>query len=62
LPVIEALASGTPVIASSVGPLPELVGPAGLLVEPRDPSRLAVALATMWADDGVHDEPLAIYP
>ncbi len=55
LPVIEALASGTPVIASSVGPLPELVGPAGLLVEPRDPTRLAVALATMWADDGVHD-------
>jgi glycosyltransferase involved in cell wall biosynthesis len=54
LPVIEALASGTPVIASSVGPLPELVGPAGLLVEPRDPNRLAVALATMWADDGVH--------
>ena len=55
LPVIEALASGTPVIASSVGPLPELVGPAGLLVEPRDPTRLAVALATMWADDDVHD-------
>ena len=59
LPVIEALASGTPVIASSVGPLPELVGPAGLLVEPRDPSRLAVALATMWADDGVHDRVAA---
>jgi alpha-1,3-rhamnosyl/mannosyltransferase len=55
LPVIEALASGTPVIASSVGPLPELVGPAGLLVEPRDADRLAVALATLWADDDVHD-------
>jgi glycosyltransferase involved in cell wall biosynthesis len=55
LPVIEALASGTPVVASSVGPLPELVGPAGLLVEPRDADRLAVALATIWADDGVHD-------
>lgn len=54
LPVIEALASGTPVIASSVGPLPELVGPAGLLVEPRDPNRLAVALAALWADDDVH--------
>jgi hypothetical protein len=59
LPVIEALASGTPVIASSIGPLPELVGPAGLLVEPRDPSRLAVALATMWTDDGVHDRVAA---
>jgi alpha-1,3-rhamnosyl/mannosyltransferase len=55
LPVIEALASGVPVVASSVGPLPELIGPAGLLVEPRDADRLAVALATTWADDGVHD-------
>jgi len=59
LPVIEALASGTPVIASSVGPLPELVGPAGLLVEPRDANRLAVALATLWADDDVHDRVAA---
>jgi glycosyltransferase involved in cell wall biosynthesis len=54
LPVIEALAAGTPVVASAVGPLPELVGPAGLLVEPRDPDRLAVAIATIWADDTVH--------
>ncbi len=54
LPVIEALASGTPVVASSIGPLPELVGPAGLLVEPRDAGRLAVALAAIWADDVVH--------
>ena len=51
LPVIEALAVGTPVVASAVGPLPELVGPAGLLVEPRDADRLAVAIATIWADD-----------
>ena len=54
LPVIEAIASGTPVIASAVGPLPEVTGAAGLLVEPRDADRLAVALATMWADDDVH--------
>jgi glycosyltransferase involved in cell wall biosynthesis len=55
LPVIEALASGTPVVASAVGALPELVGAAGLLVEPRDPERLATAIATIWADDTVHD-------
>jgi glycosyltransferase involved in cell wall biosynthesis len=54
LPVIEAIACGTPVIASAVGPLPELIGPAGLLVEPGDPDRLAVALATLWTDDAVH--------
>lgn len=55
LPVIEAIASGTPVVASSVGPLPELVGPAGLLVEPRHADRLAVALSAIWADDAVRD-------
>jgi glycosyltransferase involved in cell wall biosynthesis len=60
LPAIEAIAVGTPVVATSVGPLPELVGGAGLLVEPRDRDRLAVALATIWADDRVHDGVAAV--
>jgi glycosyltransferase involved in cell wall biosynthesis len=60
LPVIEALAAGTPVVASAVGPIPELVGRAGLLVEPGDADRLAVALATIWADDGVYEGIAAI--
>jgi glycosyltransferase involved in cell wall biosynthesis len=54
LPVIEAIAAAAPVVASAVGALPELVGAAGILVEPRDPARLAVALATIWSDDRVH--------
>ncbi len=55
MPALEAIASGTPVVASAVGALPEAVGTAGILVEPRDPERLASALATAWADDRVHD-------
>ena len=55
MPALEAIASGTPVVASAVGALPEAVGTAGILVEPRDPDRLASALATAWADDRVHD-------
>jgi glycosyltransferase involved in cell wall biosynthesis len=51
---IDALACGTPVIASAVGALPELVGTAGILVPPREPGRLAVALRTVWADRRVH--------
>lgn len=54
LSAIESIATGTPVIASAVGPLPELVGAAGLLVEPRDVDRLANALRTVWTDDRVH--------
>jgi glycosyltransferase involved in cell wall biosynthesis len=46
---LEALASGIPVIASRTGALPEIVGPAGIIVEPRDPGRLAAALATIWS-------------
>jgi glycosyltransferase involved in cell wall biosynthesis len=55
LAAIEALAAGTPVVASAVGALPELVGTAGILVEPRDAGRLAQALATTWTDDAVHE-------
>ncbi len=54
LAAIEAIASGTPVVASAVGALPTIVGAAGIIVEPRDPGRLAVALATIWTDDGIH--------
>ncbi|HKG56508.1 MAG TPA: glycosyltransferase, partial [Candidatus Limnocylindrales bacterium] len=55
LAAVEAIASGTPVVASAVGALPDIVGTAGILVEPRDPGRLAVALATAWSDDGIHE-------
>ena len=54
LPVLEALAVGVPVIASRVGPLAEIVGTAGIIVEPRDEPRLAAALRTLWSDDRLH--------
>jgi glycosyltransferase involved in cell wall biosynthesis len=60
LAAVESIATGTPVIASAVGALPELVGPAGLLVEPRDPDRMATALRTMWVDDPVHGRLVAM--
>jgi glycosyltransferase involved in cell wall biosynthesis len=51
LPALDAIAAGIPVVAGSVGALPEAVGRAGILVEPRDPERLAKAIQTAWADD-----------
>jgi glycosyltransferase involved in cell wall biosynthesis len=53
LPALDAIAAGVPVVAASVGALPEAVGRAGILVEPRDPERLAEAIRTAWADDRV---------
>ena len=49
---VEALACGTPVVASDVGGVPEVVRPGetGLLVQPRDAAGLAEAMRTL-ADD-----------
>jgi glycosyltransferase involved in cell wall biosynthesis len=51
--VLEALAVGSPVIATSVGGVPEVVrdGENGLLVEPNDPRALADAIGRLFADD-----------
>jgi D-inositol-3-phosphate glycosyltransferase len=54
LPALEAIACGTPVVASAVGALPEIVGSAGIVVARRDPERLASALATIWSDERVY--------
>jgi glycosyltransferase involved in cell wall biosynthesis len=54
LPALEAIACGTPVVASAVGALPEIIGTAGILVPPREPDRLAAALTTIWTDERVH--------
>jgi glycosyltransferase involved in cell wall biosynthesis len=59
LPALDAVAAGVPVVATGVGALPEAVGQAGILVEPRDPERLAEALRTAWADDRVRDRLVA---
>jgi glycosyltransferase involved in cell wall biosynthesis len=53
LPAIEAMACGTPVAASRVGALPELLGTdgrCGVLVPPGDGEALAGALAELLAD------------
>jgi glycosyltransferase involved in cell wall biosynthesis len=44
LPAGEAMACAVPVIATTAGGLPEVVGDAGLLVPPADPTALAVAI------------------
>ncbi|NPV06602.1 MAG: glycosyltransferase family 4 protein [Anaerolineae bacterium] len=44
IPVLEAMACGTPVIASATSSLPEVVGDAGLLVDPLSPEDIASAM------------------
>ena len=51
LPVLEAMASGTPVIASHATSIPEVVGDAGLLLDPRDVERLDARDRRAWSND-----------
>jgi glycosyltransferase involved in cell wall biosynthesis len=50
LPVLEAMACGTPVVTTTGGSLPEVAGDAAWLVEPGDAGGLAAALAKLAAD------------
>ncbi|HTK29237.1 MAG TPA: glycosyltransferase family 1 protein [Vicinamibacterales bacterium] len=53
LPVLEAMTLGVPVVAADRGALPEVLGDAGLLVDPEDTDALAAAIARLVEDDGL---------
>jgi glycosyltransferase involved in cell wall biosynthesis len=50
LPMLEAMASGTPVVATAAGALPEVAGGAAILVEERNPVALAGGIERALAD------------
>jgi glycosyltransferase involved in cell wall biosynthesis len=50
LPVLEAMACGTPVVTADNSSLPEVVGDAGLLVEASDAQALAASLSRVLSD------------
>lgn len=50
LPVIEAMACGTPVVAAAVTAVPEVAGGAAVLVPPGDPDALAEGVSRALAD------------
>jgi glycosyltransferase involved in cell wall biosynthesis len=56
LPPLEAMAQGTPVVASRASCLPEVLGDAALLVAPDDEEALAEALRAILADPGLRAE------
>lgn len=51
LPALQAMACGTPVIASDVSSLPEVVGDAGLLLDPNDIGGWARGMAEVASDE-----------
>jgi len=53
LPPLEAMACGTPVITSNTSSLPEVVGDAGIMVDPYDVNGLADAMHEVLANEGL---------
>jgi glycosyltransferase involved in cell wall biosynthesis len=56
MPPLEAMACGTPVITSNTSSLPEVVGDAGLMVNPTDTQALAEAIYQLLTDPDLRNE------
>lgn len=57
--VLEAFASGVPVVTSNTSSLPEVVGDAGLLVDPKSPEELVSAIKKILSDKNLAEELVA---
>lgn len=56
LPPLEAMACGTPVVTSNASSLPEVVGDAGIMVDPRDVEGFANALDRLLNDEALYQQ------
>lgn len=56
IPVVEAMACGTPVIVSNVSSLPEVAGEAGIMVDPESETQIEQAIRLLVSDKKIHDK------
>jgi len=56
LPVLEAMGQGLPVLASTEGALPEVIGEAGVLVDPKEPEAWAYELVRLMRDSALRQQ------
>jgi len=56
LPVLEAMACGTPVIASNNSSIPEVADNAAVLVDPNRPTEIAEAMSAILTDEKLYNE------
>ena len=56
LPILEAMACGTPVITSNVSSMPEVAGDAALLVDPRSETEIFEAMRRLLTDEKTRAE------
>ncbi len=55
LPPLEAMASGTPVVASRTGALPEVLGDAAIFIDPEDERSVAQGIRDLLGGEGLSD-------
>jgi len=56
MPLLEAMAAGTPILTSNRSALPEVAGDAALLVDPEDTDALAAALRQLTSDAELRED------
>ncbi|MDD2823012.1 MAG: glycosyltransferase family 1 protein [Candidatus Daviesbacteria bacterium] len=56
IPAVEAMACGAPVIVSNVSSLPEVVGNAGLLIDPHSTTQIEQAIRTITTDSKIREK------
>jgi glycosyltransferase involved in cell wall biosynthesis len=56
MPLLEAMAAGTPIVTSLRSALPEVAGDAALLVDPEDTAALAAALGRLTRDSDLRED------
>lgn len=59
LPLVEAMATGVPLVTSSLSSMPEVVGPAALLVSPANCDAIANALSALDKDEVLRERLIA---
>ena len=55
MPLLEAMQSGCPVITSRVSAMPEVVGQAGLLIDPSSPEEISQAILRLIEEPGLKE-------
>jgi glycosyltransferase involved in cell wall biosynthesis len=56
LPPLEAMNCGTPVIASNLTSIPEVVGDGGILINPYDISEISFAIGNLLSNEKLREE------
>lgn len=56
LPILEAMASGCPVVTSNISSMPEIAGSAALLVDPASPEEIAGAMLRIARDEALRQD------